>query len=282
MAATTLTSGKNICKQVTFAIVAYGASSIAFTSSLFANPAIAVTLDVSSQYVQDFNGLPNTGNNLNKSTLPDGWDFVEIGSSAANTYSANDGSSNTGGVYSFGTTGSFDRSLGSLTTSDLGLIYLGANFTIANATVPVGSVTISYKGEQWRRGSGTAVDRLAFEYSTNATTLLNGTWTPFTALDFSSPVTSGLTNTSLLGGNSGNFRDLTATITGLNLNNNDNFSIRWIDTYVSGSSGNDDGLAVNNVSIGTTPVPEPITMFGSLTALVVGVGLKKFRKKLQA
>ena len=52
MAATTLTSGKNICKQVTFAIVAYGASSIAFTSSLFANPAIAVTLDVSSQYVQ--------------------------------------------------------------------------------------------------------------------------------------------------------------------------------------------------------------------------------------
>lgn len=35
----------------------------------------------------------------------------------------------------------------------------------------------------------------------------------------------------------------------------------------------------NNI---VNPVPEPITMFGSLTALVVGAGLKQFRKRFQA
>jgi hypothetical protein len=34
-------------------------------------------------------------------------------------------------------------------------------------------------------------------------------------------------------------------------------------------------------SLNVNPVPEPITMFGSLTAVVIGVGLKQFRKKFQ-
>ncbi len=280
MAAKTLTIGKNICKQITFVILVMNASSITFTSSPFVNSAIAVTLNVGNQYIQDFNSLPVSGIS-DKSTLPDGWDFLKTGGNNANSYSASDGSSNIGDIYSFGTNGSFDRSLGSLTSTDVTSSIFGVNFTI-DGTSPVDSVSITYQGEQWRTGSRTAVDRLAFQYSINATTLSDGTWTSFNALDFTSPVTSGPTNTVLTGNGAGNFRNSTATISGLNLKDNDNFSIRWIDTNVSGINGSDDGLAVNNVSVTANPVPEPITMFGSLTALVIGAGLKKFRKKFQA
>lgn len=281
MAVITLKAGKNFCKQITFVIVVINASLAAFTSSINANPALAVTLNVGSQYIQDFNGLEASGTNLDKNTLPEGWDFLETGNDANSTYSASDGSSNIGGIYSFGTDGSYDRSLGCLTSTSLTSCTFGVNFTIANTTSPV-DVTISYQGEQWRTGSRTAVDKLVFEYSINATNLSNGTWTSFNALDFTSPVTSGPTNTALVGDGSGNAVSLSATISGLNLQNNDNFSIRWIDTNVSGTNGGDDALAVNSVNVIANPVPEPITMFGSLTALFVGAGLKKFRKKLQA
>ena len=281
MAVITLRAGKNFCKQITFVIVVINASLAAFTSSINANPALAVTLNVGNQYIQDFNGLSPSGTSLDKSTLPEGWNFLETGNNANSTYSTSDGSSNIGDIYSFGANGSFDRSLGSLTSTNLTSSIFGVNFTIANATSPV-DVTINYQGEQWRTGSRTAVDKLAFEYSTNATTLSDGNWTSFNALDFTSPVTSGSTNTPLVGNSPGNSVILAATISGLNLNNNDNFSIRWIDTNVSGINGSDDALAVNNVNVTANPVPEPITMFGSLTALFFGAGLKKFRKKPQA
>jgi hypothetical protein len=274
MAANTLISEKNFCKQITFVIVAMNASLIAFMASMNANPAIAVTLNAGNQSTQDFNGLSANGTNLDKSTLPEGWDFLGIGNNASSTYSAGDGSSNIGGIYSFGANNSFDRSLGSLTSTDLTSAIFGVNFTIANATDPIESVTITYQAEQWWTGSRTAVDKLAFQYSIDATTLSNGTWTSFTPLDFTSLITTGATNTSVQ-----DAAILTATISGLNLNNNDNFSIRWVDTNVSGVGSNDDALAVNNVSVTANPAPEPITMFGSLTALVVGAGLKKFRNR---
>jgi hypothetical protein len=55
--------------------------------------------------------------------------------------SESDGSTNVGGIYSFGTSGSFDRSLGSLTSTDLISSIFGVNFTIATTTNPVESVT---------------------------------------------------------------------------------------------------------------------------------------------
>lgn len=54
-----------------------------------------------------------------------------------------------------------------------------------------------------------------------------------------------------------------------------NTDTNWTFNNTSGVSN----LPVGNLNV--NPVPEPITMFGSLTALVIGAGLKQFRKKFQ-
>ncbi|GJD17899.1 hypothetical protein RIVM261_028550 [Rivularia sp. IAM M-261] len=286
---------KNIHKQITFVTLGVLASSIASAFSPFVNSANAVTLTVGTPYTQDFDSLPTTGATNAKSTLPLDWDFTKLGAPTSITYSAGTGSSTTGDVYSFGTSGSNERALGSLNINATGTINYGIKFTIAGATTPVTSVEISYRGEQWRLGPSTN-DLLAFYYSTSSTANLsniayggNGTsaftpplpstissWTNISSLNFASKVTSG--SAGALDGNlSANYTNISGTITGLNLNDGDTLWIAWSDPNVS---GNDNGLAIDNVRVNA--VPEPITMFGSLTALAIGAGLKKFRKKCQA
>ncbi|WP_133272493.1 hypothetical protein [Hymenobacter radiodurans] len=64
-----------------------------------------------SPYTQNFDLLPTTGTN-EKSTLPTGWNFVEVGTGANDTYTANNGALNSGNTYSYGADGSTDRALG--------------------------------------------------------------------------------------------------------------------------------------------------------------------------
>lgn len=274
---------KNIHKQITFVTLGVLASSIALASSAFVNSANAVTLTVGTPYTQDFDSLP-TGTNNEKNTLPLDWDFIKLGATANTTYSAGSGSANAGDVYSFGASNSSERALGSLNSNPTGTINYGIKFTIAGATTPVTSIEISYRGEQWRYGGGNSLDTLAFYYSTSSTASLNdinpptstSSWTNISSLNFASPVTSGTTG-ALDGNASANSRAISNTITGLNLNDGDTLWIAWSDPN---SAGNDNGLAIDNVRVNA--VPEPITMFGSLTALAIGAGLKKFRKKCQA
>ncbi len=132
--------------------------------------------------------------------VPAGWAFIETGSSANTTYAAGTGSDNSGNTYSFGSAASTDRAFGSLLSGSLNT-FIGAGF-INNTGKNITSVTISYTGEQWRNGNINRVDKLDFEYSTNATSINTGTWTALDALDFASPnTTSGTPLDGNLAGN---------------------------------------------------------------------------------
>lgn len=236
-------------------------SSSLLSLSLFAvccgNSEGAISLANGVAYTQNFDVLASSGTS---GTMPGDWVFVESGTSNNATYTAGTGSGTTGDTYSFGSSASLERALGGLQSGTL-IPTFGASFT---NHVGVGAIdlSISYVGEQWRLGTADAnMDRLDFQYSTDATSLTSGTWSDFNSLDFSSP---NNTTAGFLDGNAaGNKTSLTATIFNLSVANGSTFWIRWNDLNVTSS---DDGLAVDDFSI--TAVPEPAaTLWVSLGLL---------------
>ena len=225
--------------------------------------AISIT-DFDVAFTENFDTLASSATS---SLLPTGWAFAESGTDANTTYTGGTGSSNVGDTYSFGSASSTERALGGLRTGSLVPTF---GVEIGNGTTSIISeFTISYVGEQWRfggTGSGRgsdAPDRLDFQYSLDATSLITGDWIDFDQLDFSSPVFSG--GTGLLDGNANaNRTALSATLGGLSLDPNASIWLRWVDFNVTGF---DDGLAVDNFSI--TAVPES-PRWGTLSAVCLG------------
>ena len=221
------------------------ASSIALLTSaglilsMVAIPAVAQAPLPGGTYTQNFDTLANTGTS---STTPTGWTFLEAGNNANTTYTAGTGSSNTGDTYSYGPAGSTDRAFGELSSANL-VSTLGVQFQNQTGST-VGSLSIQYTCEQWRRGS-TAADALTFQYSTDATALNNGTWTALAGLNCSTVTTAG-NNTALNGNLPANRATINATITGLTIVNNSTFWLRWSG---ADASGNDDGLAIDDFSL---------------------------------
>ena len=203
-------------------------------------PLAAVTLSqLNTPVAENFDTLAS----VTSSVMPAGWQFEETGSSANTTYGAGIGSSSTGNTYSFGATGSTDRSLGSVRTSGVASIF-GA-FVTNDTGDTVTDLTFEFTGEQWRLGALGRVDWLDFGYSTDATSIGTGVWIDVDALDFTAPVTSGVTGA--LDGNAAENRLLVSyTITGLNLPNGASLWLRWADVEATGS---DDGLAIDDFSV---------------------------------
>lgn len=213
-------------------------------------------VSLASGQVESFDSLSaNTGGS---NALPTGWYISETGTGGAadGKYVGNDGSSNGGNVYSYGSSGSSERALGSITSSSVKPI-IGAQL-LNDTGAPMVDLQVSYTGEQWRRGNSAATDKLQFQYSADATSLTNGNWVDVPDLDFESP-TSAPNDTKLDGNASANRRETTGTIQGLNLANNATVWVRWFDYDVS---GNDDGLAIDDVVFGT-PVDNPPELIAS-------------------
>lgn len=206
------------------------------------------TISFTGNYSQDFNTLATSSTGA-FSSLPAGWLFNETGTNANNTYTAGDGASNTGNTYSFGTGTSTERAMGMLRSGNL-IPVMGA-FFINNTGAPVTSLAITYTGEQWRLGTTGRNDRLDFQYSTDATTLVNGTWTDANGLDFIAPNSSG-TAGAFDGNTTGNRTTIIYTINGLSIPNGALFVIRWTDLDVTGA---EDGLGVDDftITLGCTP-----------------------------
>lgn len=224
-------------------------------------------------YTQDFDTLASTGTS---STLPLGWEIAESGSNANTIFTAGTGSSTAGDTYSFGNAGTTDRALGGLRSGTLTPVF-GVGFTNMTGSA-LTSLLIAYTGEQWRLGTTGRADRLDFEYSLNATAVNTGTWTPFDALDFSSPTTTG--TAGLQNGNAAaNRLALSSTLANLSIANGASFWLRWTDLEATGP---DDGLAVDDFSLtatGTTPggdMPEP-TSLALVGAALLGLGLARRR-----
>ena len=206
-------------------------------------------------HTENFDGLANTTgttHNFNNAPQPvPGWQLDETGGSAVNNeqYAVGTGSANTGDTYSYGTAGSTDRALGALQSGVLISIF-GAEFKNDTGAV-ITELQISFRGEQWRIGNTLTArdDRLDFQYSLDATSVITGAWTDVDQLDFINPIKTAATAGALDGNAAANRTAVSYTITGLNIAPGATFWIRWND---SNASGTDDGLAIDDFSI--TPI----------------------------
>lgn len=220
-------------------------------NDVLASPYISLV----TSYTQDFNMLTATGTS---STLPTGWLFTETLGNANTLYTAGTGSSTSGDTYSFGASGSVDRAFGTLQSGSLAST-IGAQVQNNTGTV-ITKLKISYTGEEWRLGTTLRTDKLMFQYSLNATSLANGTWTDVIALDFTTPnINTAASNKD--GNAAENKTNITYTIRDLSIPAGAIVFIRWTDANASGS---DDGLAIDDFSIEANPVdlvPPTITTF---------------------
>ncbi|TRW14674.1 PEPxxWA-CTERM sorting domain-containing protein [Glacieibacterium frigidum] len=234
-------------------------------ATLAASNAAAVTLNTNT-YTQNFNGLASSGTG-NVSAI--GWLSAETGANANATYTAGTGSSNTGDTFSFGTNA--DRALGGLRSGNL-IPLFGAQFT-NNLGRTITAFDIAFTGELYRLGTANrGADTLAFQYSTDATSLTTGIYTGVAALNFTTPNltgTIGVRNGNL----AANQTALSASIIGLTLAQGQSLFIRFVDTDVTGA---DDGLAIDDFSLSaTTAVPEPATW----ALMIAGFGLVGLAKR---
>jgi hypothetical protein len=216
-----------------------------------------ISLIGSGTYSEDFNTLAITGTS---SIVPIGWAFSEGGTNANTTYTAGTGSSTTGDTYSFGAASLSERAFGGLRSGTL-IPIIGVSF-INNTGSIISQLPITYIGEQWRAGvtNRGAADRLDFQLSTDATSLITGTWTDYDALDFQSPNIN--TTAGALDGNAaGNRTSVSSIITGLNIINGSTFWIRWTDFDITSS---DDGLAIDDFSIDETNLPVELSSYSAI------------------
>ncbi|WP_138505255.1 Calx-beta domain-containing protein [Nostoc sp. PA-18-2419] len=196
-------------------------------------------------YSQNFNSLASFGTSVpwvDDSTIS-GWYATRT------TYNAGSGTNNTGGLYSFGTsTTAVDRALGSIASASTGTIYYGLRLQ-NNTGSPITQLQVGYTGEQWRNSNNTSPQQLKFSYQTGSTltSLITGTWTPVTSLDFTGPIASA-TVAALNGNQSANRVVITpVTITlATPIANGEEIILRWEDID---DGGNDHGLAIDDVSV---------------------------------
>lgn len=214
----------------------------------------AISIANSNPIIQDFNTLSNSTSPSN--LLPAGWYLTEsgTGSAADGLYVVSNGSSNSGGAYSFGAAGSPDRALGSIGSGSVAPILYGAKLT-NNSSGPITALAISFTGEVWRRGTSGA-DGLTFAYSTVATALNGAGFIDFAALNFNSPgsACSSATNVATDGNSAACRTAVSATLTGLSINPGASIWIRWTDVD---SPGSDDGVSIDDVSITATVTSDP-------------------------
>ncbi len=113
-------------------------------------------------YVQTFDSLPLHGTTaMTTNTLvgagfnmPE-WIFADSGTKTLNSIIADDGNNSTGGIYSYGSTGSSDRALGSLNSTNSGDVFTGLRIK-NNTGKSTGLYVIQFDLEQWRDGGNTS------------------------------------------------------------------------------------------------------------------------------
>ncbi|WP_461098641.1 endonuclease/exonuclease/phosphatase family protein [Spirosoma luteolum] len=194
-------------------------------------------------YTQDFNSLATTGTTntwTNNTTIP-GWVSTQT------TYNANTGSSNSGALYSYGSSGSSERALGSVASASAAPQY-GVIFT-NNTGSAIASLQVSYTGEQWRNGGNTSAQKLTVSYATGTNLVIGATGTPVSALDFTTP-TVGATAAALDGNASANRTAISGTITfPTPLAAGEQVLLKWSD---ANDTGNDHGVSVDDLTVTAT------------------------------
>ncbi|HEU4712404.1 MAG TPA: Ig-like domain-containing protein [Pyrinomonadaceae bacterium] len=229
----------------------------AFAVSLVVQPSSALTnngsvVSFGSPLTENFNTLATAGTTntwSDNSTI--GGVYAQFAAVPTNptVYIADAGTSNTGGIHSYGTGTSTERALGSVGSNATGDIFFGFKLT-NNTGATITSLDISYTGEQWRNGGNTAAQQLDFQYAIAAAgtiTDINSPttgWTDFDTLDFVSPITGA--TAAALDGNAAANRTAKAGTIALSVPAGQEVWLRWKDTN---DAGNDHGLAVDDFSV---------------------------------
>ena len=284
------------------------AAALALNSA--ANAAVIYSVE-GSTYTQNFDSLPITPENASIETVyTDGWqDDVDpavspqsdvsipgwylwhsVSPTSENGFNGNQrmrigaGTNNTGAFWSFGTSGSTERALGSVGSTTIANQPTGtppANDTrvlralrLTNSTgQTLTEFTLTYTGEQWRDGGATTPtsETLLFDFSLDATAPQTGTFTAVSALDFVTPVNVNTGSGAAVDGNApGNRQTLTGTVSGINWLPGTDLWLRWNDPQ---RLGNDHGVAIDDVSFSAV-VPEPASI-SALAAVALLVGRRR-------
>jgi predicted extracellular nuclease len=206
-------------------------------------------LSLASGYQQNFNSLISTGTTTWSDGLLPGWSVRRTGSGTS--LAASTGSNTAGNLYSFGSSGASDRALGSIGSGNATAGSFSWGLRLFNDTGSrLDRVYLSYRGEQWRN-SGAPAQSLNLEWRIGGSELNGGSWSAVPSLAFSSPISGG--SAGLLDGNlAANSRLLSGVIEGLNLPAGADLWLRWSDPDHSGS---DHGLAIDDLTIATSPLP---------------------------
>lgn len=213
-------------------------------------------------YTQDFDALAGAGTTpwTNDATLP-GWSLFISTGAAAPTYVANNGSTAAGAFYSFGATGATERALGGVGS---GGSYFGAPVSGAiagwiavafqNATGhALSAFTLGFDGEQWRRSETNRAQAMVFEYGFGSSFAGVTQWTaPGGSFDWSSPQFG--TTLSVIDGNSAGLVAARGGSQAVSWAAGSTLWLRWVEVN---DSGFDQGLAIDNLRLSVSAVPEP-------------------------
>ena len=262
-------------------VVAIGAAVLAMCAATTSVEGAALSY-VGGTYTENFDSLPSTGSGTLPGKGPNylvpgwtgasgltGWQgAIDVASTGTNTeYRAQNGSGSGSagrGLNSFGTTGSAERALGALPTSNqipfFGLVLQN------NTENTLTQFTLSFTGEQWRRGDTSPQDKLLFSYGLASD--ISASLTSYAALDFAAPTSAPL-NSALDGNLPANQTFKSATITGLTWGVGQTLVLKWSAPDITGQ---DDGLAIDNLSFVAHAVPEPAGLTLALLAAAGALG----------
>jgi hypothetical protein len=229
-------------------------------------------VNLSEAYTQNFDTLARTGTSANpwsnNTTLP-GWYAYQNSVGDMSFYNAN----NPAQLASFGGEGALDRALGSgLNFGSGDAVNFGVRFINGNST-NIGSFTVSFEGEQWYKWNSSPgpADSLVFSYqifdaNSGGFSATNG-WVFVEELTFTSPISGA--GAGFLDGNlpANRVADISSTIDGVVLASGQELWLRW--TATNQESVNDHGLAIDNLVVSFTAIPEPATYGVLLAGFVV-------------
>jgi hypothetical protein len=222
----------------------------------------------SGNYFQDFNTLPTSGTITTtgfgqgpyyltsspiSATNTTGWQIAAITGTDVRLITEA-GAGNSGSNYNYGSTSSTDRAIGGLASSSY-LGSVGATF-VNSSTVPLNKVTISYVGENWRRGGSGSFNKMNFAYKVGESSINATGFTAVPSLDFSTPTPVTGTAAALDGNAAANRAVITSTFT---LDNywlpGQTLTIRWNDVD---ETGNDDGMAIDSLTFSAEGPSTPL------------------------
>ena len=271
-----------------FATIAWAAAPL-LCGAISANGALVYSTP-GSTVTQDLDrpaGSAATAAWVDNSTIPN-WYAYQFGGTTqgagpvpeyrrTNGYSATGATDGTASwLYHFrSSTTTTDHALGAINKDAVGDMAIG--IPIQNNTgQTLGSFTLGYTGEQWADRNTTPQSlTVAYRIGTdeNSSSLSEAqAWTAIPQLTFTSPTNNG--NAGVLDGNATANRTVFSPVLVENLNWEPG-QILWIRWFDLNHSGNDHGLAVDDVTFSAQVIPEP----ASLGLLALGAVLLTRRRR---